>query len=63
MRSRPDGTLRWQAPELMRGPVHLTKEMDTYAYAICCVEVISWGNLPWPYADDVAIRHLVLGMC
>lgn len=56
-----DGTLRWQAPELMRGPSHLTKEMDIYSFAICSVEVLNWGNTPWAYTDDLIIRRLVLG--
>ena len=57
-----DGTLRWQAPELMRGPSHLTKEMDIYSFAITCIEVLNWGALPWAYVNDFTIRHLVLGM-
>jgi abelson tyrosine-protein kinase 1 len=56
-----DGTLRWQAPELMRGSSHLTKEMDVYSFAICCVEVLNWGNIPWAHTDDLVIRHLTLG--
>lgn len=56
----PHGTLRWQAPELMRGSSHLTPEMDVYSYAISCVEVLSWGNLPWAHTDDFTIRRLVL---
>lgn len=56
-----DGTLRWQAPELMRGSPHLTKEMDIYSFAICAVEVLDWGNIPWTYADDLVISRLVLG--
>ena len=56
-----DGTLRWQAPELMRGSSHLTKQMDIYSYAITCVEILNWGSLPWAYIDDFAIRRLVLG--
>ncbi|KAJ3573275.1 hypothetical protein NP233_g2522 [Leucocoprinus birnbaumii] len=56
-----DGTLRWQAPELMRGTLpHLTKEMDVYSYAVLCVEVLNWGTLPWAYTDDFAVRRLVL---
>ncbi|KAJ3553830.1 hypothetical protein NP233_g12558 [Leucocoprinus birnbaumii] len=57
----PHGTLRWQAPELMRGTLpHLTKEMDVYSYAVLCVEVLNWGTLPWAYTDDFAVRRLVL---
>ncbi|KAG5722263.1 Tyrosine-protein kinase [Termitomyces sp. T112] len=58
----PRGTLRWQAPELMSGEsqLALTSQMDVYAYAISCVEIVSMGKLPWPLADDEAVRHFVL---
>jgi serine/threonine protein kinase len=59
----PDGTLRWKAPELMRGAQVLTPEMDVYAFAICCVEILTNGALPWPLMDDDAVRHLVLSKC
>jgi serine/threonine protein kinase len=55
-----DGTLRWQAPELMRGAQVLTQEMDVYAFAICCVEILTKGALPWPLMDDDAVRRFVL---
>ncbi|TFY61896.1 hypothetical protein EVG20_g6891 [Dentipellis fragilis] len=55
------GTLRWQAPELMRGATILTREIDVYAYAITCVEILAKGGLPWPLQDDDTVRHLVLG--
>jgi abelson tyrosine-protein kinase 1 len=55
----PDGTLRWQAPELMQGAQVLTPEMDVYAFAICCVEILTKGALPWPLMDDNAVRHFV----
>jgi abelson tyrosine-protein kinase 1 len=55
-----DGTLRWQAPELMRGAQALTPEMDVYAFSICCVEILTMGALPWPLMDDDAVRHFVL---
>ncbi|TFY54870.1 hypothetical protein EVG20_g9534 [Dentipellis fragilis] len=54
------GTLRWQAPELMRGASVMTREIDVYAYAITCVEILAKGGLPWPLQDDEAVRHLVL---
>ncbi|KAG5637074.1 hypothetical protein H0H81_005844 [Sphagnurus paluster] len=56
------GTLRWQAPELMSGMTQLalTPQMDVYAYAITCVEIIAWGKMPWPFQDDDAVRHFVL---
>ncbi|TCD62464.1 hypothetical protein EIP91_006834 [Steccherinum ochraceum] len=56
----PHGTLRWQSPELMAGHSNLTQEADVYAFAICCVEVLTKGALPWPMADDNAVRHFVL---
>ncbi|KAI0945901.1 hypothetical protein AcV7_010017 [Taiwanofungus camphoratus] len=56
----PHGTLRWQAPELMAGQSELTQQIDIYAFAICCVEVLTKGGLPWPLADDDAVRHFVL---
>ncbi|KAH9011512.1 kinase-like domain-containing protein, partial [Lactarius hengduanensis] len=58
--SQPRGTLRWQAPELMQGAQALTPEMDVYAFAICCVEILTMGALPWPLMDDDAVRHFVL---
>ncbi|KAG6883382.1 hypothetical protein C0992_008854 [Termitomyces sp. T32_za158] len=61
-RAPPRGTLRWQAPELMSGEsqLALTPQMDVYAYAISCVEIVAMGKLPWPLADDDAVRHFVL---
>ncbi|KAI0317882.1 hypothetical protein OF83DRAFT_1171602 [Amylostereum chailletii] len=56
----PHGTLRWQAPELMMGADVLTPEMDVYAFAISCVEIMTKGTLPWPLADDDAVRRFVL---
>ncbi|KAJ6515780.1 hypothetical protein C8R45DRAFT_811380 [Mycena sanguinolenta] len=56
----PHGTLRWQAPELMLGSSDLTPEMDVYSYAICCVEILSMGRLPWPLMSDEAVRDFVL---
>ena len=34
--------------------------MDVYAFAMCCVEILTKGSLPWPLLDDEAVRHLVL---
>lgn len=42
----PHGTLRWQAPELMSGLSQLTAEMDVYAYAILCIEILTMGRMP-----------------
>jgi serine/threonine protein kinase len=54
------GTLRWQAPELMQGAEVLTQEMDVYAFAVCCREILTMGALPWPFMDDLTVRHSVL---
>ena len=35
-----DGTLRWQAPELMAGLGGLTPAANCYAHGICCVEIL-----------------------
>jgi len=56
----PGGTLRWQAPEIMRGDGTLAPEVDVYAFAILCVEILMRGGLPWPAADDNSVRHFVL---
>ena len=56
-----DGTLRWQAPELMAGGnSKFLAPMDVYAFAICCIEILTKGGLPWPLLDDEGVRHLVL---
>jgi len=56
-----DGTLRLQAPELMAGgDSKFLASMDTYAFAICCIEILTMGGLPWPLLDDDTVRHLVL---
>ncbi|KAJ7141695.1 hypothetical protein C8R43DRAFT_586859 [Mycena crocata] len=56
----PHGTLRWQAPELMLGSSELTPEMDVYSYAICCIEILQMGRVPWPLMTDEAVRNFVL---
>ncbi|KAI0820557.1 hypothetical protein BC628DRAFT_1397178 [Trametes gibbosa] len=56
----PHGTLRWQSPELMSGHSELTQQVDVYAFAITCVELLTKGALPWAMADDDAVRHFVL---
>ena len=57
-----DGTLRWQAPEMMvGGNSRLTQEMDIYAFAICCVEILDKGIMPWQDADDNAVVRFVIG--
>ncbi|GJE89108.1 hypothetical protein PsYK624_052000 [Phanerochaete sordida] len=54
------GTLRWQAPELMAGQSKLTQEIDVYAFAISCYEILTKADVPWPTADDASIRHFIL---
>jgi len=44
----------------MQGAQALTPEMDIYAFAICCVEILTHGTLPWPLMDDDAVRRFVL---
>ncbi|KAI0092226.1 hypothetical protein BDY19DRAFT_587910 [Irpex rosettiformis] len=56
----PHGTLRWQAPELMSGASNLTQDGDVYAFAICCVELLTKGGVPWFMANDDTVRHFVL---
>jgi abelson tyrosine-protein kinase 1 len=58
----PDGTLRWQAPEILSGESMMTSEADVYAFAIVCVEVLTFGELPWALLDDQAVQQLVLRM-
>ncbi|KAJ6482064.1 kinase-like domain-containing protein [Mycena vitilis] len=53
-------TLRWQAPERLLVSSDLTLQMDIYSYAICCVEILSMGRVPWPTPSDEAARTLVL---
>jgi abelson tyrosine-protein kinase 1 len=44
----------------MQGAKALTQEMDIYAFAICCWEILMMGELPWQFMDDNAVRHSVL---
>jgi abelson tyrosine-protein kinase 1 len=58
-----DVTLRWQAPEIMGGNHNrLTQEMDIYAFAICCIEILDKGTVPWQHHDDSAVIRFVLGV-
>ncbi|KAF5376712.1 hypothetical protein D9615_007795 [Tricholomella constricta] len=58
--SLPNHAMRWQAPELMSGHSLLTKKIDIYAFAMCCVEVLTMGSIPWPTMNDEAVRRHVL---
>lgn len=44
----------------MSGLSDLTQQIDVYAFAITCVELLTKGALPWAMADDDAVRHFVL---
>ncbi|KAJ7359967.1 kinase-like domain-containing protein [Mycena albidolilacea] len=56
----PRGALRWHAPELLLGSSLPTREADVYAYAMCCVEILSWGFPPWRHVGDDSVREFVL---
>jgi abelson tyrosine-protein kinase 1/abelson tyrosine-protein kinase 2 len=58
--SLADGTFRWQAPEILEGRTDLTTEADVYSFAICCIEILTMGSVPWSALDDKAVRELVL---
>ena len=44
----------------MGGHSGLTQQVDVYAFAITCVELLTKGKLPWPMADDDVVRYFVL---
>lgn len=44
----------------MAGSNTFTTEMDIYAFAISCIEILMMGRLPWPYMNDEDVRHQVL---
>ncbi|KAJ3730506.1 hypothetical protein C8R42DRAFT_650363 [Lentinula raphanica] len=57
----PHGTLRWQAPEIFTGSSNLlTAEMDVYAFAVCCTEILSLGRMPWPLYDDHQVLNHIM---
>lgn len=45
----------------MNGQSKLTQEVDVYAFAITCVEILTKGELPWKLNNDDNVRHLVFG--
>ncbi|KIY72595.1 hypothetical protein CYLTODRAFT_486241 [Cylindrobasidium torrendii FP15055 ss-10] len=57
--AQPLGTFRWLAPELMLGESMMTPEADVYAFAMCCVEILSMGKVPWAMMDDASVRWAV----
>ncbi|KDQ23602.1 hypothetical protein PLEOSDRAFT_1078986 [Pleurotus ostreatus PC15] len=57
---KPQGTLRWQAPEMMQGASQLSPEMDVYSFAITCIEILNMGRLPWPLMNDETVTFYVL---
>ncbi|OJA20637.1 hypothetical protein AZE42_09915 [Rhizopogon vesiculosus] len=59
-KSITNGTLRWQAPELLNGATKLTPATDVYAFSICCVEILGMGDLPYGHRDDKLVALLVL---
>ncbi|KAJ2913972.1 hypothetical protein MD484_g6448, partial [Candolleomyces efflorescens] len=52
------GTMRWQAPEILTGEVEMTKETDVYAFSIVCAEIVNMGKLPLgTMFEDVSNRQ------
>lgn len=39
----------------------VSKEADVYAFAMCCVEILTMGSIPWPTMKDDDVRQYVLG--
>ncbi|KAF8066474.1 hypothetical protein FPV67DRAFT_1669970 [Lyophyllum atratum] len=56
----PNHAVRWQAPELMGGRSLLSKKSDVYAFAMCCVEILTMGSIPWPTMNDDAVKEHVI---
>ena len=40
----------------------MTQQMDVYAFAICCVEILDMGGMPWKHHDDSAVVRFVYGV-
>lgn len=51
---------RWQSPELLSGRSLVTKEVDVYAYAITCTEILNFGTVPFPDLHDELVKQEVL---
>ncbi|TFY76879.1 hypothetical protein EWM64_g7129, partial [Hericium alpestre] len=58
------GTAKWQAPELLRDSDSgiVTEQSDVYAFAMCCVEIVTCGNAGWALLDDDSVKQCVPGM-
>ncbi|KAG1773238.1 hypothetical protein EV702DRAFT_1131100 [Suillus placidus] len=59
-RQRPNGTPRWKAPEVLDGAASPTMQADVYAFAICCVEILNMGGIPYGTRDDEDVKRIVL---
>ncbi|KAG1873935.1 hypothetical protein F4604DRAFT_1582487, partial [Suillus subluteus] len=59
-RQRPNGTPRWKAPEVLDGAASPTMQADVYAFAICCVEILNMGTIPYGTRDDEDVKRIVL---
>ncbi|KAG5352799.1 hypothetical protein C0989_000461, partial [Termitomyces sp. Mn162] len=49
-----------RAPELMSGGSVPTKKADVYAFAMCCIEILTMGSIPWPTMKDDDVKQHVL---
>ncbi|KAK1220511.1 hypothetical protein PQX77_016721 [Marasmius sp. AFHP31] len=57
--TRPVGTARWLAPELLVGNGGPSKESDVYAFACVCCEIFT-GLQPFPeYANEITVAFNV----
>jgi abelson tyrosine-protein kinase 1 len=42
------------------GQDKLTWQVDSYAFGICCIEILQKGGVPWPLNDEYSVRRFVL---
>ena len=56
------GTPNWMAPEVieLKGA---SPKSDIWSLACTVVELLTKGALPWPLADDDAVRYFVIREC
>ncbi|KAL0570851.1 Rho guanine nucleotide exchange factor [Marasmius crinis-equi] len=61
--TRPAGTARWLAPELLIGSGGTCKASDVYAYACVCYEIFTGGCHPFPeLPNEMAVAfHVTQG--